>query len=292
MPDVRNVEVSQAKRSTATSGTAVRPRKGAEPSGNPTGPELDADAAIRPGMRRFSPRRRDVIEEGEEYGKRVAEKRVDLGMTRNDLAARIGTLPTTIASIEEGYLPRVKIRNQLAVALNGEPSSRTRPAPSDSSPRSRPRGSRLPVGAGWFLWGLPVLILIAAGLAVGAVLVAGQLSGGDSGPPVQRLVAVSSGLGPAASIHQARVQAQKAAAEARRAAEKRRERADAAAAAAAAAAARKAAAKQAHQSVPTQTQPVAQPVAPSPAPSGGGGGGAGGSSGGAPSLQHGIGGGG
>ncbi len=64
------------------------------------------------------------MEEGDAYGKLVAEQRAKLGMTRNDLAAMIGTLPTTIASIEEGYLPRAKVRNQLAVALNGEPSGR------------------------------------------------------------------------------------------------------------------------------------------------------------------------
>jgi DNA-binding XRE family transcriptional regulator len=224
------------------------------------------------------------------YGMLVEERRAKLGMTRNDLAARIGTPPTTIASIEEGYLPTAKIRNQLAVALNGEPSSQIRRAASEPLPRGRLRRPRLPVGAGWFLGGLPILsILIAGGLAVGAMLVGGQLSGGDGALPVQRLVAVSSGLGPPVSIHRARVQAQNAAAaEARRAAEKRRERA---AAAAAAAAAGNAAAKEAHRGTPTQTQPVTQPVAPSPAPSGGGGGGGGGSSGGgdAPSLQHGIG---
>jgi DNA-binding XRE family transcriptional regulator len=221
---------------------------------------------------------------------RVAERRAELGMTRNDLAARIGTLPTTIASIEEGYLPRAKIRNQLAVALNGEPSGRARRAPSGPSPLGRPRRPSVPVGTGWFSVGLPLSILIAGGLAVGAILVAGQLSGGDGAPPVPRLVAVSSVLGPPASIHRAGVQAQKAAAaEARRAAEIRRERA---AAAAAAAAARKAAAKEADRSAPTQTQPVTQPVAPSPAPSGGGGQGGSSGAGDAPSLQHGIGGGG
>ena len=282
------VEVSQAKRSTATSGTAVRRRKSPEPPENRTGPGLDADPAIRPGMRRFSPRRRDLTEEGMAYGMLVEEQRAKLGMTRNELAARIGTPPTTIASIEEGYLPTAKIRNQLVVALNGEPSSQIRRAASEPSPRGRLRRPRLPVGAGWFLGGLPILsILIAGGLAVGAMLVGGQLSGGDGAPPVQ--LSVSSGLGPQASIHRARVQAQKAAAaEARRAAEKRVERA---AAAAAAAAAGNAAAKEAHRDAPTQTQPVTQPVAPSPAPSGGGGGGGGGSSGSgdAPSLQHGIG---
>ena len=118
------------------SGTAVRPRKSPEPPGNGTGPELDADPAIRPGMRRFSPRRRDVIDEGDAYGKLVAEQRAKLGMTRNDLAARIGTLPTIIASIEEGYLPRAKIRNQLAAALNGEPSSRIHGEPSSRTPCS------------------------------------------------------------------------------------------------------------------------------------------------------------
>jgi transcriptional regulator with XRE-family HTH domain len=255
----------------------------------PTASRPDDDLEIRPGMRRFRPRRTSVTEGGSVYGTLVANERAKLGLTQSELAARIRTSPSTISRIEQGHPPSARIREQLAIALNSPPQSPLRRAVSGISPHRPRRRPRVSLSSRWFWGGLAgVNILIA-------LILGGRLSGGDTTsastlPP--SAVAVSDVRGAAATIHKARVEAQKAAAaEARRAAELKRER-EAAAAAAAAAAAKKAAAKAAPESTPTEPQPVAAPVtpAPAPAPSGGGGGGGGGSSSGpAPGLQHGIG---
>jgi transcriptional regulator with XRE-family HTH domain len=212
-----------------------------------TAPARDDDPEIRPGMRRFRPRRASVTEGGSVYGTLVANERAKLGLTQEELAARIRTSPSTISRIEQGHPPSARIREQLAVALNSHPQSPLRRAISGISPH-RPRRPRVSLGSRWFWAGLAgVNILIA-------LILGGRLSGGHSSsastlPP--SAVAVSDVRGAAATIHKARVEAQKAAAaEARRAAELKRER-EAAAAAAAAAAAKKAAARAAPESTPS-----------------------------------------
>jgi transcriptional regulator with XRE-family HTH domain len=248
---------------------------------------------------------------GKVYGALVANERAKLGLTQKELAAKVGTSPSTIARIEQGHPPRPETRKQLAVSLNAAPSSalhlpivrkaaRVERTASRGAPSERPRRARAPRQRPHRPSASPRLRWIAAGFAVAAILAvnAGRItsSGSTDGSSLASALPVSNVVGAPTTIHKARIEAQKrAAAEARRArraaaAERRREREAAAAAAAEAAARRAAKERRAADSVPTA--PVTPTVSPSPPPvssGGGGGGGGGGSSGSAPELQHGIG---
>ncbi len=237
--------------------------------------------------RRFAPSLRNVTDGGIIYGALVANHRTRLGLTQKELAARVRISPSSVERIEQGHPPDAEIREKLAAIFTLDQPSPIRWAVTKLAPSGQRRRRHLSLGSRW-LWGGVAMVAIALlALAVGSI--AGS---GGTASSRQPSVAVSQVLGAPASIHHARVHAEKiAAAEARRAAERRREREAAAAAAAAAAAevaATKAAAKEARQNASTTPEPVATPVQPPPAPSGGGGGGSG-SSGAAPELQHGIG---
>jgi len=240
------------------------------------------------GGRRFSPSRENLTEGGRIYGTLVANQRARLGLSQEELAARVRTSPSSIARVEQGQMPSAEMLKRLSAELNPKPVGRIRRLFSSAAtrfPKRRPRVS----GGERLLWGGLVVALIAL-----AGLIGGQFSSGESGAhAAQPALQVSHSIGAPAAIHKARVQAQRAAAaKARRAAKRARER-ERAAAAAAAAAARKAAAKAARQSTPPPstpsssppvTAPVAPAPAPSPAPSGGGS-----SSAPQPGLSHGIG---
>jgi len=240
------------------------------------------------GGRRFSPSRENLTEGGRIYGTLVANQRARLGLSQEELAARVRTSPSSIARVEQGQMPSAEMLKRLSAELNPKPVGRIRRLFSSAAtrfPKRRPRVS----GGERLLWGGLVVALIAL-----AGLIGGQFSSGESGAhAAQPALQVSHSIGAPAAIHKARVQAQRAAAaQARRAAEKARERQRAAAAAAAAVAARKAAAKAARQSTPppstpSQSAPVTAPVAPSPSPAPSGGGGS--SSAPKPGLSHGIG---
>ncbi|HEX5821153.1 MAG TPA: helix-turn-helix domain-containing protein [Solirubrobacterales bacterium] len=271
-----------------------------------------------------------VTEGGRVYGTLVANQRERLGLSQRELAARVRTSVATIERIEDGHPPGAELRQRLSDNLFPEParnpvqifpeparnpvqrlSDNLFPEPARNpvrrlasshpidrlvqgvAPRKRVAALRVPGNRR--LWGA-----VGAAVLFGLLLIAGAriFSGGDGAPSLQPLqavsvqssVAVSHTIGAPATIHHARVEAQKAAvAKARREAAARRARAREQAAAAAAAA-RKRAAKQAastNGSSSTTSPPVAAPVSPSPSPSGGAGGG--GSSAPAPELGHGIG---
>jgi transcriptional regulator with XRE-family HTH domain len=242
--------------------------------------------------RRFAPALKGITVGGTVYGHLVAYERGRLGLSQEELAARVETSPATIARIEEGHPPGAELRRRLTETLYTEPqnglvrrmasSVPMRRVPAVASPPPRLNlGSRR-------LWGGVAIALTVVLLAV----VGSRLASGDGAPAPQPVVQVSSALGAPAAIHKARVEARKeAAAEARRAARQAREREKAAAAAAAAAAATRAEkAAASEQSSSADSQPAASPVesSPSPAPasppSGGGG-----SNVPAPDVQHGIG---
>src|SRR4051812_637230 len=256
------------------------------------------------GGRRFSPSLKRVTEGGRIYGGLIAEERARLGLSQQELAARIRTSTATVERIEEGHPPGVELNKELSKALFAEPEGPIRrlasavpmrrlPPLARATPGRGLRPPRLPhpsapsrqIAGSRRFWGA-----VAIGVAVVLLAVVGtQLSSGDDAPTSDPLVQVSSAPGAPATIHFARVAAQKeAAAEARRAAREARERERAAAAAAAAAAARraeKAAARQ--QSSSSVSPPAPTPVesSPTPSPSGGGGG----SDSPPPEVQHGIG---
>jgi transcriptional regulator with XRE-family HTH domain len=256
--------------------TAVRRNVGGRWPARPAKSEPEA----RPAGRRFAPSLKKVTQGGIVYGALVANQRTMLGLSQEELAARIRTSTSTIERIEQGHPPDRQIQKRLtAVFMFDRPSLAhrvlTKIAPSTPVPRPR-----ISLGHRW-LW------VAVASVAIAVLVLVVSANSGSGGTVPARQLAVSQVLGPPATIHRGRVQAEKAAAaEARQAAERRRER-EAAAAAAAAAAEAKAAAKAARQEATAVTPPVTAPVVSSPAPSGGGGGG--GSSDPAPELQHGIG---
>jgi transcriptional regulator with XRE-family HTH domain len=252
---------------------------------------------------RFTPALKSVTEGGSVYGHLVACERGRLGLSQNELAARIGTSPATIARIEQGHPPGAELRRRLTETLYVEPQNGLVRRLASSVPMRRvpavargtggrtprlPRPNRpsppphLALGSRR-LWGGVAIAFAVVLLAV----IGSRLASGDAAPARQPSVQVSSALGAPAAIHKARVEARKeAAAEARRAAQQAREREKAAAAAAAAAAARRAKkAAASEQSSSADGQPAASPVESSPSPPSGGGG----SNGPAPDVQHGIG---
>jgi transcriptional regulator with XRE-family HTH domain len=237
--------------------------------------------------RRFAPALKGITVGGTVYGHLVAYERGRLGLSQEELAARVETSPATIARIEEGHPPGAELRRRLTETLYTEPQNGLVRRMASSVPMRRvpavaPSPPRLTLGSRR-LWGGVAIAFTVVLLGV----IGSRLASGDGAPAPQPFVQVSSALGAPASIHRARVEARKeAAAEARRAAEKARERERAAAAAAAAAAPSKAKeAAATEQSSSADSQPAAAPVESSPSPSSGGGG----SNAPAPEVQHGIG---
>ena len=262
--------------------------------------------------------------ERERFGRIVAVRRAELGLSQEDLAVRMGTSRSGVARIEAGQTPSPEALHRLLVALNGEPAAppprpsfvrapatrraqrpwkRTPTTPTSltqtpltqtpltETPRTETPGK--PLDRRW-LWGaLAIAVLVPLLVVVGARAFSG--GGGETSP--QSLEAVTAVPSVLAAVEQVQEQAQQAeetraakeaaqAAKARKAAERRE-----------AAAARKEEAAAApvssdEGSTDTVSEPVIAPVTSSPpAPSGGGSGG-GGSSGPPPQLQHGVGGGG
>jgi transcriptional regulator with XRE-family HTH domain len=207
------------------------------------------------------------------------KERPDLGRSVRDRGKAVRDRGMTLLERQKELRDRRKAPLDQPKATRRAPRERTLRA---RARRERPRRPRVSLGLRW-IWGSLALPLVA----ILAVIAAGSITGSDptNGASLAS-TRVSNAIGAPATIHKARVAAQKrAAAEARRAAERRRER-EAAAAAAAASAASKAAPKEQRQNS-APIAPVTPTVSPSPPPSSGGGGG--GSSGRAPDLQHGIG---
>ena len=218
------------------------------------------------------------------------KERPDLGKAMRDRSKALRDRGKAVRDGGMALLERQKaLRDRRKAELDQQKATRSAPRerpPRTRARRERPRRPRVSLGLRW-IWGslaMPLVVILAV------IVVGGITSSGPTNDASLASARVSNAIGAPATIHKARVEAQKrAAAEARRAAERRRER-EAAAAAAEAAAARKAAAKAQRQNSAPIT-PVTPTVSPSPPPSsgGGGGGGGGGSSGSAPDLQHGIG---
>ncbi len=219
-----------------------------------------------------------VIRAGEHFGRLVAVRRSQLGLSQEELAAKMQTSPATIAGIEEGESPNSEVLERLTAALNvaapgtgvlGLSSARAAASGNGARPRGEPLGGR------WFWAGIAVAALIPLAIVLG-----GQLSGGDADdsppdapPPVAAVVPV--------------VPAPVEAVKKDKSAKKEKE----------------AAAKREESSSPSPssdsgsdfTSEPSSPVTSSPAPSSSSGGGGGGSSGGggggggSPQIQHGIG---
>jgi transcriptional regulator with XRE-family HTH domain len=236
--------------------------------------------------RRFTPALKSITVGGTVYGHLVAYERERLGLSQEELAARVRTSPATIARIEQGHPPGAELRRRLTETLYTEPQNGLVRRLASSVPHRPSPPPRLALGSRR-LWGGVAIAFMVVLLAV----IGSRLASGDGAPASQPVVQVSSALGAPAAIHKARVEARKeAAAEARRAARQARER-EKAAAAAAASKAEKAAAREQSSSAdsqPADSQPAASPVESSPSPSSPPSGG-GGSNVPAPDVQHGIG---
>ena len=115
------------------------------------------------------------------FGRLVAVRRAGLGLSQQDLAARIDTSQANVARIEEGQSPSTETLTRLATALNAEPGT--------SAPSFRARI--------WNLDGeerrlaiavlIPVLVILGGALSVGVQGFggAGRSSGADGGVPSQ-----------------------------------------------------------------------------------------------------------
>ena len=57
------------------------------------------------------------------FGRLVAARRSDLGLSQGELARRMGTSPSSVARIEAGEPPGAEVRKRLAVALSMEPDA-------------------------------------------------------------------------------------------------------------------------------------------------------------------------
>lgn len=268
----------------------------------------------RAALKQVSPPRKGSISERERFGRIVAVRRIELGLSQEDLAMRMGTSRSGVARIEAGETPSPEALQRLLVALNGEPAAPPARAPfvrapatrrkrtprkpasrigTPLAPTPRKRTTRKPLDKRW-LWGaLAIVVLVPLLVVLGARAFGG---GGESSP--QSLEAVTAVPTALAAVEQVQAQAQQA--EEARAAKEAAQAAKAREAAAArreAAAARKEEAAAApvsadEESTDTVSEPYIPPVTSSPpAPSGGGSSG-GGSSSPPPELQHGVGGGG
>lgn len=128
---------------------------------------------------------------GEElFGRLVAVRRAGLGLSQEDLAARIDTSRASVARIEEGQPPSPKMLRRLASALNskpetGAPSSRTRIWNLEGEER------RLAIAVL-----IPMLVILAGAFSVGVHSLGGvgRSSGADGGNPSQSPRAVSAPL--------------------------------------------------------------------------------------------------
>jgi transcriptional regulator with XRE-family HTH domain len=216
------------------------------------------------------------------FGRLVAVRRTGLGLSQEDLAARIDTSRAHVARIEEGQSPSTETLGRLAAALQvesrtGAPSLRTRIRNLDAE------GRRLAIAAL-----IPVLVILGGALSVVVEGLggAGRVSGADDGVPSQQSpegVSAAPALPPIAA----------GAAEGTSQKPKRpeKQRVTPAGAASEPSLAR---APATQKQTPAPTQPASEPVSSSPPPSSGGG-----SSDPAPQVhsdpapqaQHGIGGG-
>jgi transcriptional regulator with XRE-family HTH domain len=118
----------------------------------------------------------------EVFGRLVAVRRTGLGLSQEDLAARIDTSRAHVARIEEGQSTSTETLGQLAAALQvesrtGAPSLRTRIRNLDAE------GRRLAIAAL-----IPVLVIVVGALSVVVQNFggAGRVSGPDDGVPSQQ----------------------------------------------------------------------------------------------------------
>lgn len=125
------------------------------------------------------------------FGRLVAVRRAGLGLSQEELAARIDTSQANVARIEEGQSPSTETLTRLATALNtepgtGAPSSRTRIWNLDGEER------RLAIAVL-----IPLLVILGGALSVGVHGFGGggRSSSADGGVPSRHLpLAVSAPL--------------------------------------------------------------------------------------------------
>jgi transcriptional regulator with XRE-family HTH domain len=126
----------------------------------------DAEAAPRSASSGIDERR--VVRQGDEiFGRLVAVRRAALGLSQEDLAARMETRSANVAGIENGRRPSLETLERLAVALTADP--RTGSAWSS-------------LGGRWRWGGLAVAVAIAA-----LVILNGGSGDTDGGAPLERL---------------------------------------------------------------------------------------------------------
>ena len=95
-------------------------------------------------MRRFTPTPKTAADGGTVYGLLVADRRTALGMSREELAAKIQASPSAVMRIEEGHPPSAEIREKLTATLIPSHLARCNAWPLE---HSKQRVQSLPVSA-------------------------------------------------------------------------------------------------------------------------------------------------
>jgi transcriptional regulator with XRE-family HTH domain len=189
------------------------------------------------------------MRQGDEiFGRLVAVRRARLGLSQEELAARMHTSQSNVARIEKGRAASAGTLKRLAAALDVEP--RTRPLWNSLGPR-------------WLLEGLAIAVLMLAGL---------RLANTDSGESSHQMPQVLSAPPAAAPVaaRGAQVKSRKTTRSEKRKAKRPEKKSPAPAPVVSEPSSPPAPAPKKRS--PAPPQPVSEPVASSPPPSGGGGG--------------------
>lgn len=216
--------------------------------------------------------RKKISQGGEMFGRLVAVRRAGLGLSQEDLAARMDTSQSSVARIEEGHPPSTEALQRLTAALDVEPGK-------DALRRSIARatasgnGARTPwkpLGGRWLWGGLAIAVLVPL-----LVILGGRSASTDGDDPSpQSPQAVSAVPAVPVAVEESQKKAQKT---------KKAQSKDASAASKEKASTPAPASFDNGGSSEVPGEPVSKPVTSSPpAPSGGG------SKGPPPQVQHGI----
>ncbi len=253
---------------------------------------------------------------GEHFGRLVAARRAELGLSQDELATKMNASRSIVTRIERGYPPSTEVLDRLTAALKMEPEagalrgSIAKATAGATAGGGALRGSIAKGTAGttaaakaggkrvgtlwtsldgrwrWLVVGIAVLIPLL-------LIVGGVFSGDDGAPSQEPPVALSASAAPGvlSAVEQAQLQAQRQAEKEQAQAEKRAERKAAAAERRREAAASPPPSSDDGGSSEDFSEPViVTPAPPPPAPSGGGGSSGGGSNAPPPEASHGLGG--
>lgn len=210
-------------------------------------PLLRPRAASPPDRDRVEASRRSSRSGGEVFGRLIAVRRARLGLSQEELAARIDTSQANVARIEEGHSPSTETLKRLAAALDVKPGT--------GALRRLAVATRVPV--------IPILggaLSVVVGFGVGFAMDGGLSGAGGGGPSGQSPQAVSAAPAvPPVTTGRAQGKSRKT----------KRQSATPAVAVSQPSSAR---APTKEESQPATIQPASEPVASSPAPSSSGGG--------------------